>query len=403
MVKIYLHTTIYLLLFAIVLSAQGEDKISKKNRELNNLKQEISQLEKQLNSKSKKERESVQALSEISQQSLLLNKLINNLLYEERTKEKQIRSISSEVDKINGQIDELRKNYANYVVWIYKNRDFSMLKFLIGAESINQAVLRYKFLNSITEQKQHTLNELKDRVDELNKLSVDLSEQVRQKDLLVEQKKNEKGVLTQKETERKNLIGILKKDQKSIAKEIEDKRKAEIEIKNIIADLIEKERERKSRLRTENLSSKQPVRDYTYDNFEDFSSLKGQLSWPVKQGKIVRKFGENKNAKLKTVTLNYGIDVDVKKETDVHAVAEGIVSAIDWLPGYGSVVIVTHKDEYRTVYGHITDLNVNEGDKIKAGTVIGKVNDSLEGTILHFEIWSGRNYQNPETWLARGR
>ena len=167
--------------------------------------------------------------------------------------------------------------------------------------------------------------------------------------------------------------------------------------------MIEKERERKSRLRTENLSSKQPVRDYTYDNFEDFSSLKGQLSWPVKQGKIVRKFGENKNAKLKTVTLNYGIDVDVKKETDVHAVAEGIVSAIDWLPGYGSVVIVTHKDEYRTVYGHITDLNVNEGDKIKAGTVIGKVNDSLEGTILHFEIWSGRNYQNPETWLARGR
>ena len=81
--------------------------------------------------------------------------------------------------------------------------------------------------------------------------------------------------------------------------------------------------------------------------------------------------------------------------------AEGIVSAIDWVPGYGSVLIVTHRDEYRTVYGHVTDLKVREGDKVTPGKILGSVNESLEGKILHFEIWNERNYQNPEQWLAR--
>ncbi|MCL6097520.1 MAG: M23 family metallopeptidase, partial [Bacteroidetes bacterium] len=72
-----------------------------------------------------------------------------------------------------------------------------------------------------------------------------------------------------------------------------------------------------------------------------------------------------------------------------------------WIPGYGSVVIITHRDEYRTVYGHVANISVKEGERIKAGNPIGSVNESLEGNILHFEIWSERNYQNPDVWLAR--
>lgn len=47
------------------------------------------------------------------------------------------------------------------------------------------------------------------------------------------------------------------------------------------------------------------------------------------------------------------------------------------------------------------DIIVKEGQKVSAGDIIGRVSDSLEGTILHFEIWYERNYQNPEVWLVR--
>ncbi len=105
--------------------------------------------------------------------------------------------------------------------------------------------------------------------------------------------------------------------------------------------------------------------------------------------------------RLKLSHLNYGIDFEARGEKAVYAVAEGIVSAIEWIPGYGSVVIITHRDNFRTVYGHLSDINVLENNKVIAGDLIGKVNESLEGSILHFEIWNERNYQNPQEWLVK--
>ena len=125
------------------------------------------------------------------------------------------------------------------------------------------------------------------------------------------------------------------------------------------------------------------------------------LAWPIKSTKIGRDFGENKNDKTKTVTLNYGVDIIARDSKEVFAVAEGIVSAIEWIPGYGSVLIITHRDNFRTVYGHLTDINVLEGNKVYAGDLIGNVSESLEGSILHFEIWNERNYQNPQDWLVK--
>ena len=94
------------------------------------------------------------------------------------------------------------------------------------------------------------------------------------------------------------------------------------------------------------------------------------------------------------------MDISSKKDPNVRCVAEGIVSAIDWLPGYGSVIIVSHKGDYRTVYGHLAEIYVEEGDRIVTGKVIAKIGESVDGKLLHFEIWNSRNNQNPEEWLA---
>jgi len=48
-----------------------------------------------------------------------------------------------------------------------------------------------------------------------------------------------------------------------------------------------------------------------------------------------------------------------------------------------------------------TDIKVREGDKVKGGDILGSISESLEGKILHFEIWNERNFQNPEVWLVR--
>ena len=86
---------------------------------------------------------------------------------------------------------------------------------------------------------------------------------------------------------------------------------------------------------------------------------------------------------------------------NVKSAAEGVVSAIDWIPGYGTVIIITHKEGFRTVYSHLSEVFVKEGDKVKLGSVIAQIGESIEGNIVHFEIWNSRINQNPEIWLAK--
>ncbi len=380
---------------------QNKESISDKNQELNRVKNEISALENELKSKTKKERESIQSLENLNRQKLLINKLIITYKNEEEIKSTEIEKTESQINNLENKIMKLKKTYSDYVVWLYKNRTTSAWRYVFRAGSYSQAIMRYKYFDLITEQNEKTLSQLIRNKNELADLKTKLVSERLEKENLLVQKTKEQETLTAKEIERRELITALKNDKKSITAEIDLKRMAEIAIKNMIAKLVEEERERRSRLKESKTPGKRYTPSYDYGSLADFSQLKGRLAWPISSGKIVRKFGENKNVKLKTVTLNYGIDLEVKAGTEVRAVAEGIVSAIDWIPGYGSVLIITHRDEFRTVYGHVSDIKVTEGAKINAGVVLGSVNESLEGNILHFEIWNERNYQNPEVWLTR--
>lgn len=382
---------------------QANEEIKKQNTELSKLKHEIASLEKKLASKSEKEKISTEALNELSKQTLLLNKLINKLTKEERVKEKSINKIIIQIKSISNKIESLQKEYSAYIIWMYKRSLKSDLKYFFEAKSLNQALRRYKYLHIISESNKNILDKLEFKTTKLNKLKLKYKNELREKQNLVKTKKQENQLLIVRKKQKQHVVEQLKNDQDAIAKEIEKKRLSELVIKKIIAKLTEDERHRQELIRTQRLKNRTVAADidYTYDKFESFGALKGKLNWPVNRGKIVRKFGENKNERLNTITLNYGIDIATKRGIHVKAISSGRVSVIDWIPGYGSVIIITHKGNYRTVYGHLTDITVDEGDEIIAGEILGKVNESLEGNILHFEIWKKRNYQNPIKWLTK--
>ena len=404
MVKVFLHKIFFLLLVSISIYAQSTNQISKNNSELTKIQSDIKKLQAGLSEMKKDEKESVKMLENINHQSHLLNKVIQKHRREEKQLDKKIKTLTAEIKKIKAEMDELKVDYARYIKWLYMNSHDSKLSFLIQSDSFNQAVVRYKYLNYITDKNEERLELLKSNKLELEQKTEILEVENNKKHLVVTEKRKEQKRLAAREKERNNLIAQLRKNQSSVEKEIDEKRKFEIEIKTRIAKLIEAERQRKIKgheesIKGESVSSRIPQFDYS--NFETFTDLKGNMSWPVASGKVVREFGENKNQSLKTVTLNYGIDIESNPKENVFAVAQGVVSVIDWIPGFGSIIIITHKGEYRTVYGHIVDILVNEGDVVNAGTQLGYVNESLEGHIVHFEIWNDRNYQNPETWLVK--
>ncbi len=405
-----------LLLFCftfINIKAQTTGQIKEKKNELTDIKEQIAKLEEELDNKKKVEWESLKALDKLNQQNLLISKLINSLIKEENEKQELINSLENDITKIKKDIKKLTDSYSKYVIWVYKHRGSQFWKYMLDSKSFNQAIIRLKYLNYITKKSKENLDSLGSKKEVLILVQQQQKKEIVEKEKLVAEKKVEQNSLISKKTEKNELVKKLRKDKKFLNNEITEKRNAETEIRNMIARLIELERVRKTKekeqkliitdkKKTENTTAPEKTyNNYNYDSFESFSTLKGKLNWPVKSGKIVRKFGENTNERLKTVTLNYGIDIKTGSSSSVTVVAEGVVSAIDWIPGFGSVVIVTHKNDFRTVYGHVGDISINEGDRVKRGTVIGSVNESLEGNILHFEIWNDRNYQNPESWLSR--
>lgn len=135
-----------------------------------------------------------------------------------------------------------------------------------------------------------------------------------------------------------------------------------------------------------------------------FEAKKGSLPRPASGGafRIVRNFGRQALPGLPGVEFdNPGIDVEVSAGAKAQAVADGKVSGVYMLPGYNTVVIVSHGNYY-TVYGNILSASVKTGDSVKTGHSLGslaKDSDNEKRTLLHFEVWHGRDKLNPASWL----
>ncbi len=420
MVKIVFYIFLFLQLVFNIDSYAQTTQIDSQKEELTKLRNEISRLENELAQKNKKEKKTLEDLDNISKQNFLVNKLLTNLRREEAQKENEIKESESNISTIEKEIDLLQKNYAKYVAATYKNGTHTEWETVLDANSFQQAVVRLEYLKRFSVSREKDLFKLETNKQDLLIAKAKLEAEKKEKEILTQQKEVEEKSLSKKLQSQKSILAEIKKDKKKISKSVNDKRKSEQKIRDLIVKMVEeveanRKREEELKLKktetviatTTETKTKKEVEssDYNFDlstsNFTNFSELKGKLNWPISKGKVVRKFGESLNPSLKTLTVNYGIDIRAAGDMSVKCVAEGVVSAVEWLPGYGTVLIISHSGNYRTVYGHLSEVFVKEGDKIKTGGVIATVGESLDGKILHFEVWSGRQNVNPEIWLRK--
>jgi murein DD-endopeptidase MepM/ murein hydrolase activator NlpD len=93
-----------------------------------------------------------------------------------------------------------------------------------------------------------------------------------------------------------------------------------------------------------------------------------------------------------------GTDLGAPMGTPVVAAAAGEVETANWLGGYGLTVILNHPSAQQTLYGHLSELFVQPGQRVEKGTVIGRVGSTgnSTGPHLHFEV----RHLNPQGWVA---
>jgi hypothetical protein len=83
-----------------------------------------------------------------------------------------------------------------------------------------------------------------------------------------------------------------------------------------------------------------------------------------------------------------GLDLPSLPGKPVVAAMEGLVTYSGYADGYGRVVVLEHKNNYSTKYGHNYVCFVKKGDFVKKGQIIALVGSSgiSTGNHLHFEI-----------------
>lgn len=82
-----------------------------------------------------------------------------------------------------------------------------------------------------------------------------------------------------------------------------------------------------------------------------------------------------------------GVDLAAPEYAHVRAVAAGIVVFADQYAGYGKLVTIKHEKGYTSLYGHLAEILVNTGQRVRAGELIGRLGSTgmSTGPHLHFE------------------
>jgi LysM repeat protein len=83
-----------------------------------------------------------------------------------------------------------------------------------------------------------------------------------------------------------------------------------------------------------------------------------------------------------------GIDIAGSLNTPIIAVDDGMVTKSYYSDTYGHVIFIKHSSNLETIYAHLNKREVNEGQPINKGQIIGRMGNTGEsnGVHLHFEV-----------------
>ena len=258
-------------------------------------------------------------------------------------------------------------------------------------------VIELKSLRAEAEAQQEEIRFFQEKItvleEQLNKLK-EMERQV-EKDL---------KEVTELQKEKKSTAVPAKKKNTRVQKQTEAVQEASKSVQEKVS-LLEQERPRlvnRLHLDLVELQKKAFQREQNLKELLDF--LQNQKSvllatpslWPV-MGRISSLFGESRPSSGGDVRTHKGLDISAPQGTPVMAATDGIISFAGTESEYGRLIVIDHGHSFSTVYGHLGKIQIQAGDKVAKGQVIGTVGltGNSTGPHLHFEVRVNNNPVNP--------
>ncbi len=142
---------------------------------------------------------------------------------------------------------------------------------------------------------------------------------------------------------------------------------------------------------------------------KQFSRRSAQIAstptvWPVR-GAVSSGYGLRSDPFNGSSSVHEGIDISTNRGEPVLATADGTVLLSGWAGEYGRAIEIVHNDRYITLFGHLQETLVKEGQVVRRGDRVGLVGSSGRSPAphLHYEVRVDGRTVNPLEYILEGR
>jgi septal ring factor EnvC (AmiA/AmiB activator) len=393
---------------AVPVAAQDAERQAAEQR-LQQLKAQIEEFEQQLTRTRREETDAAAALAELDREITVREALIES--YRDRQKALSAEALQTRqsMAALETQLAELREEYAARARNAYMRGRVGDLALILSAGSINQMIVRTRYLQRFTRQRQEKLDQIGATQAALADRQAALDSSATRIQALLAESRAEQQALARRKNERASLVRTLRQKSAGIASELQqrqqDMSRLESRIQEMIAAAEAARRREAEAARTAASASRRAEAAAATSEFVEltgsFRENKGKLPWPT-SGVVTGTFGTRTHPVYGTKTRSIGIEISTSPTAPVRAVFAGQVERIFAMPGYGTCVMVSHGD-YATIYANLSSVNVQQGQRVRAGEGIaraGTADDPL-GAGMFFGLFAESQAVDPAAWLQR--
>ncbi len=146
--------------------------------------------------------------------------------------------------------------------------------------------------------------------------------------------------------------------------------------------------------------------DLALDRLESMRSRAVKLPFgrPLDHDVVTSPFGSRDDPFLEKLAFHPGVDLRASRGTPVHATGAGTVVHAGPDAGYGNMVEIDHGSGVTSRYGHLSQVLVSVGDRVRTGDVVGESGSTgrSTGPHLHYEVRLDGHPVDPERFLNSG-
>ncbi len=360
---------------------------------------QLDSIQQQVNQQNAAKADAETVIGSVSEQLRQIEEQLRQATAELGTIKEQRVAVENDITLNERQLAEAQKRlegresvFYKRVRDIYINGRLSYLDVVIGSKDFSDFANRLEVLKRIIDSDITLINEIKKERSEIEahkqKLEADRAKLVElekaalAKQAEIEQKKAERNVVLQK----------AQNDRSTAMQAIEELNASSAQVSAML-----KERQAARAAAAAAATAQSSGGQGASDNWVQGT---GQLGWPV-SGEITSPYGYRVHPIWGTTIYHSGIDIGVDEGTPVHAADGGVVVWSGWMGGYGYAVVIDHGNGLSTLYGHNSELAVDEGQSVAKGQVIsyaGSTGNST-GPHVHFEVRANGDPVDPMGYL----